>query len=145
MAKINAVANVEIKANRCLKVSVNTKGLPTLMYAVGGYPHFRSAADLEEGQETVIKILNNNIWKVTAGEDLYAGQAVYSGEEGKLFSRKTGEKRPVDLIGYVTSDTKIGDTAELVRSFQINGNWALEVTNELNITNNPEPEEPTEE
>lgn len=67
--------------------------------AVDGFPHFRSMKELKDGEEVTISIENNPIWTVEAGEEILTGEAVYAGEEGKLFSRKTGESRPADLMG----------------------------------------------
>ncbi len=131
MATIKAVAQGDIKANRGLKLSVREGSTPVLVYADNGYPHFRSSKDLEDGEEITIKITGNHVWKIEAGEELHAGEAVYVGEEGKLFARRSGDKSPAQLCGYVTSEAKAGDVVNLVRNQQMNGNWILEVNKAL--------------
>ena len=131
MASVKAVAQGDIKANRGLKLSVREGGIPVLVYAQDGFPHFRSTKDLKDGEEVTIKITGNYAWKIEAGEELHAGEAVYVGKEGKLFARRRGDKRPAQLCGYVTSDAKAGDVVDLVRNQQMNGNWILEVNKML--------------
>ncbi len=127
MTSIKAVAGGDIKANRGLKISVREGGTPVLVYADNGYPHFRSFKDLEDGEEITIKITGNHVWKIEAGEELHAGEAVYVGEEGKLFARRRGEDSPAQLCGYVSSDAKEGEVVDLVRNMQMNGNWIVKV------------------
>jgi len=131
MATIKAVAQGDIKANRGLKLSVREGSTPVLVYADNGYPHFRSSKDLVDGEEITIKITGNLVWKIEAGEELHTGEAVYVGEEGKLFARRRGDKSPAQLCGYVTSEAKAGDVVDLVRNQQMNGNWILEVNKAL--------------
>ena len=131
MATIKAVAQGDIKANRGLKLSVREGDIPVLVYADNGYPHFRSSKDLVDGEEIMIKITGNHVWKIEAGEELHAGEAVYVGEEGKLFARRRGDKSPAQLCGYVASEAKAGDVVDLVRNQQMNGNWILEVNKAL--------------
>jgi len=131
---MHAVVRGDIKANRLLKVSVRQDGLPILRYADDGYPHFRSSKDLSDGQETTVNISGDFIWKVEAGEELKAGEAVYAGEGGKLFARKVNDKTPAQLCGYVAEDGKEGDVVTLVRNMQMNGNWIVEVTDSLGVS-----------
>ena len=145
MTKIKAVTSREIKANRLLKLSVREDGLPVLTYADNGFPHFRSSKDVEKGKEVTINVTGRYVWKVEAGEDLFAGEAVYAGDEGKLYARRRGSKTPADLCGYVASNAKEGDVVELVRNFQMNGNWLKEVSDQLNITDNDDDESPEPE
>src|SRR5690625_3332821 len=127
MSSIKAAVQGDIKANRGLKLSVREGSTPALVYADNGYPHFRSTKDLKDGEEITIKITGSNVWKIEAGEELHAGEAVYVGEEGKLFARRRGSDTPAQLCGYVTSDAIAGDVVDLVRNQQMNGNWILEV------------------
>ena len=128
---IKAVTSGDIKANRGLKLSVREGSTPVLTYADNGYPHFRSSKDLEDGEEITIKITGSNVWKIEAGEELHAGEAVYVGEEGKLYARRRGSDTPAQLCGYVASDANAGDVVDLVRNMQMNGNWILEVNKAL--------------
>src|SRR5690625_6553583 len=127
MVSIKAVAQGDIRANRGLKLSVREGDIPVLVYADNGYPHFRSSKDLVDGEEIMIKITGNHVWKIEAGEEFHVGEAVYVGEEGKLFARRIGDKSHAQLCGYVTSEAKAGDVVDLVRNQQMNGNWILEV------------------
>lgn len=127
MTAIKAVVQGNLEGNRLLRLSARSEGLPVLVYASNGFPHFRSSKKLEDGQEVEILITNKTVWEVEAGEDILAGEAVYAGEEGKLFSRKSGEDKPADLIGYAIHNAQEGDLIKFVRSFQINGNWAKKV------------------
>src|SRR5699024_6413534 len=104
-----------------------SEGLPVLVYASNGFPHFRSSKKLEDGQEVEILITNKTVWEVEAGEDILAGEAVYAGEEGKHFSRKSGEDKPTALIGDDIHKAHEADCVQFVRSVQINGNWAKQV------------------
>lgn len=131
MTTIKAIVQGDIKENRLLRLSARSEGLPVLVYAENGFPHFRSTKGLGNGQEVEITITNKTIWEVEAGEDILAGEAVYAGEEGKLFSRKSGEDSPADLIGYATHNANAGELIKFVRSFQINGNWAKKVNDAI--------------
>ena len=128
---IKAIASGDIKANRGLKLSVREGGTPVLTYADNGYPHFRSSKDLEDGEEITIKVTGSYVWKIEAGEELHAGEAVYVGEEGKLFARRRGSDTPAQLCGYVASDAIAGDVVNLVRNMQLNGNWILKVNDAI--------------
>src|SRR5699024_4046474 len=131
MATIKAVAQGDIKANRGLKLSVREGSTPVLVYADNGYPHFRSSKVLVDGEEITIKITCNLERKIEVREELHTGEAVYVGEEGKLFARRRGDKSQAQLCGYVTSEAKAGDVVDLVRNQQMNGNWILEVNKAL--------------
>src|SRR5699024_9936899 len=86
MTAIKAVVQGNLEDNRLLRLSARSEGLPVLVYASNGFPHFRSSKKLEDGQEVEILITNKTVWEVEAGENILAGEAVYAGEEGKLFS-----------------------------------------------------------
>lgn len=131
MDTIKAIVQKDIKENRLLKLSARSEGLPVLVYAENGHPNFCSTKTLTEGQEVTITITGKQVWEVEAGEDILAGEAVYAGKEGKLFSRKSGEDSPADLIGYAAHNAKAGELVKFVRSFQINGNWAKRVNDAI--------------
>lgn len=131
MATIKAVVSGNVAENRLLKLSVKKEGLPSLRYATDGFPHFHSTSELESGQEVEIKITNKPVWKIEAGESIKAGEAVYGGSAGKVFSRKSGEDSPSQLIGYAANDAKEGEIVSVVRNFQMNGNWIAKVNDAI--------------
>ena len=138
MVKIKAVVQGNIKPNRFLKYTVRKDNDPIVRYATDGFPHLRSTQELEDKQEVTITIANKPVWEIEAGEKIEVGEAVYSGEAGKAFARRKGDKRPADLIGYAANRAKSGELVSVVRAFQINGNWA----SELNKLVEGEPEQP---
>lgn len=131
MTTIKAVVSGNVAKNRLLKLSVGKDGLPSLRYASDGFPHFHSTEELESGQEVKIKITNRPIWNIEAGESIKAGEAVYGGAAGKVFSRKSGEDYPSQLIGYAANDAKDEEVVAVVRNFQMNGNWVAKVNESL--------------
>jgi|GEM_PF-4281717 len=137
MTTIKAIVSGNVAENRLLKLSVGKEGLPSLRYATDGFPHFHSTNELKSGQEVEIKITNRPIWNIEAGESIKTGEAVYGGSAGKVFSRKTGEDYPSQLIGYAANDAKEGEIIAVVRNFQMNGNWIAKVNESLDS----EPEE----
>lgn len=139
MVTIKAIVSENVAENRLLKLSVKKEGLPSLRYATDGFPHFHSTTELESGQEVEIKITNKPVWKIEAGESIKAGEAVYGGSEGKVFARKVGEDYPSQLIGYAANDAKEGEVVNVVRNFQMNGNWIVKVNDA--IGGNEEQEE----
>src|SRR5690625_6902328 len=138
MVKINAQVQGNIKPNLLVKYIVRKDNDPIVLYATDGFPHLRSSEVLEDEQEVTITIANKPVWEIEAGEKIEVGEAVYSGEAGKAFARRKGDKRPADLIGYAANRAKSGELVSVVRAFQINGNWA----SELNKLVEGEPEQP---
>lgn len=132
MTTIKAIVKSDVKENRLLRLSARAEGLPNLVYAEDGFPHFRSSRDLEKGKEVEITITDKIIWEVESGDDILAGEAVYAGEEGKLFSRKSEEEEPPRLAGYAVHNAKAGELIKFVRSFHVNGNWAKKINEEIN-------------
>jgi len=127
MVNIKATVQGNIKPNRFLKYTVRKDDNPIVRYATDGFPHLRSTQELEDKQEVNISITNKPIWEIEAGEKIDVGESVYSGEAGKAFARRKGEKRPADLMGYAANSAKAGELVSVVRAFQINGNWASEL------------------
>lgn len=146
MVKIKAQVRGNIKPNRFLKYTVRKDNDPIVRYATDGFPHLHSTAELEDKQEVTISITNKPVWEIEAGEKIEVGEAVYSGEAGKVFARRSGDKRPADLVGYAANRAKKGELVKVVRNFQINGNWAAELSKlmEEELEEPEEPEEPEE-
>lgn len=140
MVKINAQVQGNIKPNRFLKYTVRKDNDPIVQYASDGFPHLHSTAELEDKQEVTISITNKPVWEIEAGEKIEVGEAVYSGEAGKVFARRKGDKRPADLVGYAANRASAGELVQVVRNFQINGNWASELNKLIEVESDDEEE-----
>lgn len=140
MVKIKAQAQGNIKPNRFLKYTVRKDNDPIVRYATDGFPHLHSVKEIEDKQEVTITIANNPIWDIEAGEKIETGEAIYSGEAGKAFPRRAKEKQPPSMVGYAANRAKAGELVQVVRNFQLNGNWAAELDRFREETENTEDE-----
>src|SRR5699024_1206797 len=109
MTTFRAVVTEDVQANRLLSLN-SGNGLPEISITeAGGTPDFRSTGPIDGDTEVSVKLQNNQVWDVEAGEDLSAGQYVEVGEKGVLVEpESTG-------IGYVAKAVNEGEVAKLVR------------------------------
>ena len=117
-AQVQAIVEGGIPAHRLLWL-INSEDGETMrikLPSVGGRPvDFVATKPLEDGQEVIVTITGNPVWKVEAGEKVAPGDNVYADEDGRIIVHNSTY---LHSVGYVLDAGEEGDIVRMVRNYK---------------------------
>ncbi|OYD07588.1 hypothetical protein [Paludifilum halophilum] len=129
---IKAIATEEIPKNRMIWLGGGTPGEEGYAKNIhikrakpGGVPDFVSTRRIAPGEEILVEINDDDIWKVEAADEVYAGTVVTTAEDGKVKFFQIGDDWDVGVsLNYALP----GETVYVYRrKHGVNPSWVNKV------------------